>query len=446
MDFEKLSKAALSIEAAATDAASRTALCYGGVSYSFATLRDAVRARRKTLEKPAKGRPYVLVGRNTLEAFLTIYALLEERIPFLLLHPTLTALERETIQHDIDAISSPVPDDIAAILLTSGTTGKPKPAMLSRAALTASAYSSAVNIPLSENDAWLMSISASRIGGLSILTRSLAARSRVVSFPHFCAKDFIEILEKNHITLASLVPTMLVKLMDEFPEWKPRKEFRTILLGGSAASQSLLAKAKGRGIPIVTTYGMTETASNIVTSPYEGRLDPQAKPRANALAEIKIEDGTLRVRGPMRMTGYWGHTPLAKEAWFDTGDIAEIAADGTVQVFARRTDLIVSGGENVYPAEVEAALTSIPGIKAALVLGLSDATWGAVVTALLVSDNEPLTDDLFKAEVKKRLSPFKCPRRIAWVKTLPQTSSGKPERNVTKALKGLVLKTLHYTH
>ena len=238
---------------------------------------------------------------------------------------------------------------------------------------------------------------------------------------------------------------MLVKLMEEFPDWKPKREFRTILLGGSSASQSLLRKAKERGIPIVTTYGMTETASNIVTSPYEGRLDPKAKPRANALAEIKIENGTLRVRGPMRMTGYWGHTPLAKDAWFDTGDIAAIAEDGAVQVFARRTDLIVSGGENVYPVEVEAALTSIPGIKAALVLGLPDGTWGAVVTALLVSDNAPLTDEVFKAEVKKRLSPFKCPRRIAWVKALPQTSAGKPERNPAEALMGIVLKTLHYT-
>ena len=445
MDFAKLSQEALSIEAASRDAPHNIALCYEGKSYTYEALCALTREKRLTLKKPPLGRPYVLVGRNTLETFLTIYALLEEKIPFLLLHPTLTALELEGILHDIDAITDPVPEDTAAILLTSGTTGKPKPAMLSRAALTASAYSSAVNIPLTANDAWLMSISASRIGGLSILTRSLAARSRVVSFPHFCAKDFIAVLEKNHVTLASLVPTMLVKLMDEFPEWKPREEFRTILLGGSAASQTLLAKAKERGIPIVTTYGMTETASNIVTSPYAGRLDPKAKPRANALAEIKIEDGTLRVRGPMRMTGYWGHPPLAKDAWFDTGDIAEIATDGSVQVYARRTDLIVSGGENVYPAEVEAALTSIPSIKAALVLGLPDATWGAVVTALLVSDNEPLTDDVFKAEAKKRLSPFKCPRRIAWVKTLPQNSAGKPERNPTKALAGIVLKTLHYT-
>ncbi len=442
IDFESLSARALSLRAAAGECPRGIALCTEHESITFAKLWDLVDARIKTLVRPKAGRPYILVGENTLDVFVTLYALLEERIPFLLLHPTLTEHEKESILTSLEAIEDPVPDDVAAILLTSGTSGTPKPAMLTRAALVASAYSSAQNITMSTNDAWLMSLSVSRIGGLSILTRSLIARSTVVLFPHFCAKDFIAVLEKNHITLASIVPTMLVKLMDEFPEWKPAKAFRTILLGGSSASKELLAKAKG--LPIVTTYGMTETASNIVTSPYAERLNPEATAKANALVELKIENETIHVRGPMVMRGYWGHAPLENGEWFDTGDIGEIDENGAVVVHARRTDLIVTGGENVYPTEVELALNSIEGIKASLVLGVPDATWGAIVTALLVAKESPLNENVLKEELKRRLSPYKCPRRIAWVKSLPQTSAGKPNRNV-EVLKGLALHTLHYT-
>ncbi len=444
IDFENLSARALSIRAAAIDAPSGIAIRTANQAITYEELLGLVKARMKTLVRPKAGRPYILVGENTLDVFVTLYALLEERIPFLLLHPTLTEHEKESILQSLKAISEPVPDDVAAILLTSGTTGFPKPAMLTRASLVASAYSSAQNIALSTKDAWLMSLSVSRIGGLSILTRSLIARSAVVLFPHFCAKDFIAALDANHITLTSIVPTMLVKLMDEFPSWKPPKEFRTILLGGSGASKALLARAKSQGLPIVTTYGMTETASNIVTSSYRERLDPKAKAKANALVELKVENETIHVRGPIVMCGYWGHTPLEKDAWFDTGDIGEIDEDGAVTVHARRTDLIVTGGENVYPTEVELALNSISGVKASLVLGQPDETWGAIVTALLVAKESPLDDKVLKEELKSRLSPYKCPRRIAWVESLPQTSAGKPNRNV-EVLKGLPLRTLHYT-
>ena len=333
---------------------------------------------------------------------------------------------------------------VAAVLMTSGTTGTPKPAMLTRSALAASAWSSAQNIALTKHDAWLMSLSVSRIGGLSILTRSLAARSRVVLFPHFCAREFICALKENAVTLASIVPTMLAKLLEEFPDFKPESSLRAILLGGSFASRTLLDDARGRGIPIVTTYGMTETASNVATSAYTERLTLGAKARANTLAELSVQNGTLHVRGPMRMAGYWGHPLLREDAWFDTGDIASLDKDGSLTIYARRTDLIVTGGENVYPAEVENILTRITGIREALVLGLPDKTWGAVVTALLVAQSEPLPEKNLKEALVGKLAPYKRPRRIAWVKHLPVNSAGKLNRN-PDALTGLVLSTLHYT-
>ncbi len=444
IDFEILAARALSIRAAAEDAPQAIAIRTADKAITYAHLLDLVNKRIKTLARPKAGRPYVLVGENTLDVFVTLYALLKERIPFLLLHPTLTSHEKESLLSTLRAIKEPVPKEVAAILLTSGTSGTPKPAMLTRGALVASAFSSAQNITLSTNDAWLMSLSVSRIGGLSILTRSLIARSSIVLFPHFCAKDFIAALDVNHITLASIVPTMLIKLMEEFPDWKPPKAFRTILLGGAGASKPLLTRAKEKGLPIVTTYGMTETASNIATSSYKERLNREATAKANAMVELKVKDETIHVRGPMVMYGYWGHPPLEKGAWFDTGDIGEIAEDGTVTIHARRTDLIVTGGENVYPTEVEMALNAIDGIKASLVLGAPDETWGAIVTALLIAKESPLDNETLKEKLKKRLSPYKCPRRIAWVKELPQTSAGKPNRN-PKVLAELTLETLHYT-
>lgn len=442
--FERYVNTAFSIEDAARECPDGVALTDFGKNYTYGKLNALVHERRAGLYRPAKGRPYILVGDNRLDVFVTLYALLEERIPFLLLHPTLTEHEKEALLKHIHAIDAPIPDGVAAVLMTSGTTGTPKPAMLTRSALAASAWSSAQNIALTKHDAWLMSLSVSRIGGLSILTRSLAARSRVVLFPHFCAREFICALKENAVTLASIVPTMLTKLLKECPDFKPEKSLRVILLGGSFASRTLLDDARGRGIPIVTTYGMTETASNVATSAYTDRLTLGAKARANTFAELSVQNGTLHVRGPMRMAGYWGHPLLREDAWFDTGDIASLDKDGSLTVYARRTDLIVTGGENVYPAEVENILTRITGIREALVLGLPDKTWGAVVTALLVAQSEPLPEKNLKEALVGKLAPYKRPRRIAWVKHLPVNSAGKLNRN-PDALTGLILSTLHYT-
>ena len=443
-NFEQYADTAFSVHQAAKEYPRSIALVDSGKSVTFGELDSLVQNRRKSLCRPARGRPYILVGENRLDVFVTLYALLEEHIPFLLLHPTLTEHEKEELLDQVAALSELLPSGVAAVLMTSGTTGKPKPAMLTRAALAASAWSSAQNIALSPSDAWLMSLSVSRIGGLSILTRSLAARSRVVLFPHFCAREFIHALKENAVTLASIVPTMLTKLLEEFPDFKPEKSLRTILLGGSSACESLLNRARTQGIPIVTTYGMTETASNVAASAYSERLTIGAKAKANALAELSVQNGTLHVRGPMRMAGYWGHPLLRDDAWFDTGDIATLDEDGHLTIHARRTDLIVTGGENVYPAEVENVLTRITGIREALVLGLPDKTWGAIVTALLVAQTEPIPEKVLKAALTGRLSPYKRPRRVVWVKRLPVNSAGKLNRNPA-VLADLILTSLHYT-
>jgi O-succinylbenzoic acid--CoA ligase len=205
-----------------------------------------------------------------------------------------------------------------------------------------------------------------------------------------------------------------------------------LLVGGAAAPPLLLAQAAARRLPIVVTYGCTETCSQIVATAYAHRYESAAWTAGRPLptAQIRVDDGRILVRGPMLMAGYLGEPPLAPDAWFDTGDIGELDAGGALQVHARRADLIVSGGENVYPAEVEAALESCPGIRTAAVFGIDDPVWGQVVAALLVTEPGAAgTVELsLREHLARRLAPHKRPRRIAFVPALPLTPAGKLDR------------------
>jgi O-succinylbenzoic acid--CoA ligase len=316
--------------------------------------------------------------------------------------------------------------------------------MLSRSALLASARSSAENIPLGEGDVWQLSISPARIGGFSILTRSLIAGSAVSLAGKFSAEEFPRRIEEDRVTLTSIVPTMLALILDKHPDWQPPEFFRALLLGGSAASDKLKRRASANRIPVIITYGMTETASNVVTTRYADRFAPTVGcGRPNACVDLRIAGNQIEVRGPMRMNGYLGRAPLSPQEWFATGDIGYVDAEGFVHVQSRRCDVILTGGENVYPVEVEQTLEQISGIKSALVVGAADETWGAVVTAFLVAEDKPLDDETLVAQVRRVLAPYKSPRRIAWVESLPQNAAGKPDRTAA-ALAGVDFRPLHY--
>jgi O-succinylbenzoic acid--CoA ligase len=334
-------------------------------------------------------------------------------------HPRLTPAESAALLAAA-APHAPAPDT-AAILFTSGTTGVPRGAQLSYDALVASAAASAVNLGWREDDRWMACMPLAHVGGLSILTRCLAARAAVVLEPRFDAATLPARLVEERVTLLSLVPTMLAKLLDEHPSWTPPSHLRALLLGGAAAPARLLARARARGIPVLTTYGLTEACSQVVTG---GRALPGVELR------IVGDEGRVQVRGPMLMSGYLGEPPLAPGAWFDTGDLGEIDASGTLRLHARRTDLVVTGGENVYPAEVEDALAACPGVAAACVFGVPDETWGQIVAALVVPEGAAAGFDreAFRAAVTERLAPHKRPRRLALVDALPQNRAGKLDR------------------
>ena len=427
----------LSIFDAAQDAPGAPGLRLGARSCSFAELAAMTQRRMAELGSEVRtGTPYPLLGTNTLETVVSLYGLLEMGIPALLVHPQLTATERAGLSAAAARAGSVPHPDAAAIIHTSGTSGEPRGAVLTRSALAASAQASAANLGWEPDDAWMLCMSIARIGGLSILTRALAARRCVALSPGFDAASFPEWIASQRVTLVSLVPTMLMRVLDHHPEWTAPTHLRAVLLGGAAASPRLLMRAAARRCPVVLTYGLTETCSQICATPYAARFAPADWGAGIPLPgiDVRIRDGRIEVRGPVLTAGYWTEAPLAPHAWFDTGDLGAIDARGCLHVHARRADLIVTGGENAYPAEVEQALEAFPGIAAAGVFGVPDEVWGHTVAAALVAERHPPSDtDLFEY-LCRRLAPHKRPRHVCYVDRLPLAPTGKLDR---RALPGI---------
>jgi len=436
----------LSIFVAAQDAAGATALRIGEQCYSFGELADRVRTRLRSpdLGSPdlgsgaGAGTPYPLVATSTLETLVTLYALLELRTPVLLLHPRQTDAERSAVLEAASRAGPVAHPDAAAVIYTSGTTGQSRGAVLTRAALLASAHASAANMGWRADDCWLLAMPLARVGGLSIVTRCLAARRSVALAPAFDARRLPQWIEQQRVTLVSLVPTMLVQCLDANPDWRAPPHLRAIQLGGAAAPARLLQRAADRRLPVVVTYGCTETSSQVVATPYAMRYAPAAHGAGRPLAgaQVRVADGRIQVRGPMRMAGYLGEAALDAQAWFDTGDLGEIDAHGCLHVHARRADLIVTGGENVYPAEVERVLEGCAGVVAAAVFGVPDDTWGQTVAAALVVDPVPPTDQAILEHFGAHLAPYKRPRRVCFVPALPQTHAGKLDRQALASMTG----------
>ncbi|HEU5061064.1 MAG TPA: AMP-binding protein [Kofleriaceae bacterium] len=344
-------------------------------------------------------------------------ALVAER-PLVLIPPRLPPEESERLRR---AVPDALPAGVAAVLFTSGSTGQRKGVLLDRAALAASAAASAAVLGRREDDRWLLCLSPATVGGLSIVTRSLAAGRRALlagGGDRFEPAGLVGQIARDRVTLLSLVPTMLARLLEL--DWRPPAHLRAVLIGGAAADPALLARARERGVPVRTTYGMTETASHVAI---DGRVLPGL--------EVAIQGGRIAVRGPVLFRGYLpphDHIP-ARDAggWFVTADRGALDPDGVLRVLGRADGAILSGGATVDPAAVEAALTAVPGIGAACVFGLPDPEWGERVAAAVVLTGADLPPGLAGA-LRGRLSPHELPRRIAVLADLPLGPSGKLDR------------------
>lgn len=364
---------------------------------------------------------------------------------------------------------------LQAIIFTSGTSGRPKGAMLTLGNHYYSAAGSAVRLGVLPDDLWLSVLPLYHVGGLAVIFRSCLYGTAVDLHPHFNLDTVNDALDHKPITLISLVPTMLHRLLAVRSHWPA--SLRLILLGGAAATPELVQQANAlprkvishqlsviseRSVhnsqftihhsPLVApTYGLTEAASQVATMlPADAARKPGSVGKPLPFTSVKIVDengderpsgeyGEIVVTGLTVMAGYFSserpvasgksNAPVARDpqpATIATGDIGYLDADGDLWLVQRRSDLIVSGGENVYPAEVEAALRRHPAVVEACVVGVPDAEWGQRVAAMVqVREGTAVSPDELITFCREHLAGYKIPRRVQLVDALPLTASGK---------------------
>ncbi len=343
----------------------------------------------------------------------------------------------------------PPPSSPRAIVFTSGTSGRPKGAMLTSENFFWSALASALRIGTMPDDRWLCPLPLFHVGGLSIVWRSVLYGTAMVLATSSRVEDLARDLRDTAATLVSLVPTQLHRLLDH--DAPSLRGVRLVLLGGAAATPELMARAQAAGVRVAPTYGLTETASQIATQrPEDALRKPGSVGKALPWSRIRIlndegsdaptgQPGEIVIDGPTVFAGYWRDPDSTASALragaLHTGDVGYLDDDGDLWVLQRRTDLIVSGGENVYPAEVEAVLAQHPAVSQVCVVGLPDAEWGQRVAAVIVQrPDTPLVDSDLLAFARARLAGYKVPRQLKFVEALPLTSSGKVLRREVVAL------------
>jgi O-succinylbenzoic acid--CoA ligase len=294
---------------------------------------------------------------------------------------------------------------VAAVIHTSGTTGTGRPIELTYGNWLWSALGSAVALGLDPRERWLSALPLAHVGGLSILLRSSIYGTTAVVHAAFDLDAALAELA-TCATLVSLVPTQLARLLDAGLARPPR--LRAVLLGGGPIPPVLLERARDAGVPVVSTYGLTEACSQVTTGGF-----PLFCTRVGLSPE-----GEILVSGPTV-------SPTAG-VLLRTGDLGAWEPDGALRITGRAADTIVTGGENVAPAEVEAVLEEHPAVAEAAVFARPDAEWGEAVTATVVlAPGAAATEDELRAHVRDRLAGFKVPKEVGYADALPRTPSGK---------------------
>jgi len=332
-----------------------------------------------------------------------------------------------------------------AIIYTSGTTGQPKGALITYGMHWWNAVGSALNMRLRDDDCWLACLPFYHIGGLSILLRSAIYSMRIVVLPPpFDASAINAAIVAERVSIISVVTVMLQRMLTALDACAATYPplLRCVLLGGGPAPLPLLQDCARRNIPVTQTYGLTESCSQATTlAPGEAlqRLGSAGRPlaavrlriaRAGGGEAAAHETGEIQLAGPTITPGYDGRPEATARAfhdgWFATGDLGYRDAAGYLYVLDRRVDLIVSGGENVYPAEIEAALLSHPAVAEVGVCGVADAQWGqAPVAFARLHAGATATEDDLLVFARERLARYKVPKAVYFVSELPCTASGK---------------------
>ena len=328
------------------------------------------------------------------------------------------------------------------IFFTSGTTGTPKGARLTFRNHFWSASASAYRLGVLPHDRWLLCMPLYHVGGHAIVLRSCLYGTAIELHDGFDPDGVYQSMMSGQITQVSLVPTMLYRMMEQIDDVGFPSPLRIILLGGAQASDELIAGTLKRNMPIALTYGLTEASSQVATaSPEDVRRKPGSVGKPLLFTNLSIlndkgqllgpgEIGEITISGPTIMKGYEGQSNGIDE--FRTGDLGYLDGDGDLWVVNRRSDLVVSGGENIYPAEIEAAIQKHPAVQAACVVGLTDVEWGQTVAAAVVAAD--LKEHALFRFLRSLLAGYKLPRAVIFVKEIPLTPSGKVDRNAVRAM------------
>lgn len=323
-------------------------------------------------------------------------------------------------KHDLDAV--------AAVIHTSGTTSQPKRVELTFGNLLWSAQGSAVALGADPEERWLCMLPVCHVGGLSILVRSAIFATTAVVHERFETQRALHSLMEQEITLVSVVATTLARLLDAGLAQPPR--LRCALAGGGPVPPALLERAAAAGVPVAQTYGLSEACSQVSTVPPAALLG--AGPASVAAigagrplfcTQVRIaDDGEVFVAGPTVAPG-----ALADDGWLHTGDLGRLDSEGNLHLIGRKADTIISGGENVAPAEVEAVLEAHPQVCEAAVVGRSDPRWGEAVTAIVVPrEGARLDPQSLREHCAQRLAAYKVPKEVVLIAgPLPRTRSGK---------------------
>lgn len=353
---------------------------------------------------------------------------------------------------DPDIPDCAVPSDADVLMVyTSGTTGKPKGALLSHRALLATVHNGVHHQELTDADLVVAPLPTFHVGGLNIQTLpALYVGAQVLLLARFDPEAVLDVISEHRPTQGLLVPTMLAAVAAS-PRFASTdlSSLRGICTGSSVVPESLILTYERRGVPVGQVYGATETGPTSVVLRYgEAAARPRSCGRAALHTEVRVvdsagrdvpegADGEIWLRGPNMFSGYWNN-PEATEAafsdgWYRTGDIGHLDTDGYCYISDRLKDVVISGGENIYPAELEAVLSEHPAIAEVAVIARPDDHWGEVPMAVVVpTDGETLTVDELREWCTGRLAPYKHPRGLRLVPSLPRTALGKVQKHVLR--------------
>ncbi|MBK9295086.1 MAG: AMP-binding protein [Oligoflexia bacterium] len=338
-------------------------------------------------------------------------------------------------------------ETVCMILYTSGTTGAPKGAMIHNDMLFWNSINTSLRLNLSQNDKTLIFMPFFHTGGWNVLTTPFFHKgAEILLLKKFDAVEVLEICEKEKLTILFAVPTMM-EMMAQCESFKDAdlKSIRYAVVGGEASSLKLIQTWNLKGIPFRQGYGLTEFGPNVFSLNEE---DAERKTGsigfANFYIQTKVVDikgnevgtnevGELLLKGPMCMKGYWNNLKATvetiRDGWLYTGDLVKKDDQGYFYVVGRKKEMFISGGENVYPIEIEQVIRSHPLVKEGAVIGVKDSKWGEVGKAFIVLKANALQSDVVEGELKafckKNLAGFKVPKYFEFINDLPKSQSGK---------------------